>query len=112
MQITISEHNAVTVLNLSGRMDATTVATFEEACRTQIEARCTKIAVNLEGLEYVSSAGLRGILTMQKASRAAQSTLVFCSMQTMVAEVFKISGFNTILAVYPSLNEAITALNT
>lgn len=49
---------------------------------------------------------------MQKASRAAQSTIVFCYMQTMVAEVFKISGFNAILAVYPSLSEAMNALNT
>lgn len=112
MHITISEHDTITVLNLTGRMDATTVGTFEETCRTQIEAKCVKIIVNLEGLEYVSSAGLRGILTMQKASRAAQSTIVFCSMQTMVAEVFKISGFNAILAVYPSLSEAMNALNT
>ena len=49
-----------------------------------------RIIIDLEGLEYISSAGLRGILTMGKACKSAGTALAFCSMQNMVADMFKL----------------------
>ena len=70
-----------------------------------------KVVVDLGGVEYISSAGLRVILTMVKASKAAAATLAFCSMQSMVAEVFKISGFSSMLPIYATRDEAVSALS-
>ena len=70
-----------------------------------------KIVVDLAGIEYISSAGLRVILTMVKASKGAVATLAFCSMQSMVAEVFKISGFSSMLPIYATRDEAVSALS-
>lgn len=50
-------------------------------------------------LEYISSAGLRGILGLVKSIKAASGRLAFCSLQPMAAEVFRISGFNAMLTV-------------
>ena len=71
----------------------------------------TEVVVDLGGVEYISSAGLRVILTMVKASKAAAATLAFCSMQSMVAEVFKISGFSSMLPIYATRDEAVSALS-
>lgn len=111
MKITASKQNNITILSLLGRMDATTVNEFEKACQAQFKNNINNIIINLAELEYISSAGLRGILLMQKTCLAAKGTLAFCSMQTMVAEVFRISGFNAILPVHNTLDEAIAALS-
>ncbi|WP_294509515.1 STAS domain-containing protein [uncultured Bilophila sp.] len=111
MQAVISEQGCVSILALSGRMDATTASVFDEACRSLLDGGAKKIVVDLAGIEYISSAGLRVILTMVKASKGAVATLAFCSMQSMVAEVFKISGFSSMLPIYATRDEAVSALS-
>lgn len=111
MQVQTEERGGVSILALTGRMDATTANIFEEACRALLNAGAKKIVVDLGGIEYISSAGLRVILTMVKASKGMAATLAFCSMQTMVAEVFRISGFSSMLPVYAARDEAVGALS-
>lgn len=110
MQIDTFVQDGVTVSKISGRMDATTVAQFNEECQNLLSAGAGRIIIDLEGLEYISSAGLRGILTMGKACKSAGTALAFCSMQAMVADMFKLSGFTSILKVYPSLDEALAGM--
>ena len=106
MQVVTSEQGCVGIIALTGRIDATTASSFETSCRELLDS-----VVDLGGVEYISSAGLRVILTMVKASKAAAATLAFCSMQSMVAEVFKISGFSSMLPIYATRDEAVSALS-
>ena len=110
MQVVTSEQGCVGIIALTGRIDATTASSFETSCRELLDSGAKKV-VDLGGVEYISSAGLRGILTMVKASKAAAATLAFCSMQSMVAEVFKISGFSSMLPIYATRDEAVSALS-
>ncbi len=110
MEINATMQNGICVLDLTGRMDATTVSSFEEACKAELEKGNLKIIVNMKNLEYISSAGLRGILIMEKTSKAMKASIVFCHLQSMVSEVFKISGFNSILQVVASFDEAVNIL--
>ena len=110
MNINLEEKNGISIIKLIGRMDAVTVKSFEEACGNLINEGISKIIVDLSDLEYISSAGLRGILIVEKSSRAKKSIVAFCSMQSMVSEVFKISGFISILKVFASQEEALTDL--
>ena len=73
MRIDVRQEGGAVVLAVSGRMDATTVDGFEAACRDRIAPENPRIVVDFAKLEYVSSAGLRGILTMEKESRAAKA---------------------------------------
>ena len=111
MQITDSEKDGVTILSISGRMDATNVSEFDTACHAKLENGVLRMVVDLKDLEYISSAGLRGILSLEKSVRAGKKKVAYCAMQPMVADVFKISGFNSILSIYPSLDEALAALS-
>ena len=110
MQIDVSKQDGVTILKVSGRMDATTVTEFTEECQKHIKDGSGRFIVDLAGLEYISSAGLRGILTIGKACKAAKAALAFCSMQAMVADMFKLSGFTAILSVYATLDEALAGM--
>ena len=110
MQIDVNKQDGVTILKISGRMDATTVTEFTEECQKQIKDGSGRFIVDLAGLEYISSAGLRGILTIGKTCKAAKAALAFCSMQAMVADMFKLSGFTAILSVYSTLDEALAGM--
>ena len=110
MQALVSVQKNITILTLSGRMDATTANVFGDACKAALDDGAKKIIIDLGAVEYISSAGLRVILTMMKAAKAASGKLAFCSMQSMVSDVFKISGFSSMLSIYPSTEEALQAM--
>lgn len=110
MQIDTAVTDGITIVTVSGRMDATTVNEFSETCQKLLAEGAQKMAIDLGGLEYISSAGLRGILVLEKFSKKNGSTLAFCSMQAMVADMFRLSGFTAILRVFPSLEEALNSL--
>lgn len=110
MHIDTVETNGVTVIKPVGNMDATTTTIFVTACQDCLAKKSTKILVDLAGVEYMSSAGLRGILTVLKASRGQSVPVAVCSLQPMVAEVFKISGFSSMMPIHDTPEAALTAL--
>ncbi len=65
------------------------------------------LVVDLSGLTYVSSAGLRVFLSAAKKLKAAGGKLLLCSLGGMVQEVFVMSGFADILAIYDTLEKAL-----
>ncbi|MBQ3059346.1 MAG: STAS domain-containing protein [Desulfovibrio sp.] len=109
MEIVITDEEGVTLLELSGRMDATTAAEFDNAVRA-LPRQGARLLIDMAGLEYISSAGLRSILGLVKSVRTSAGKLAFCALQPMVAEVFRISGFTAMLAVCDSRDEARVAL--
>ena len=111
MQVVTSEQGCVSIITLTGRIDATTASSFETSFRELLDSAPKNIVFEHVGDEYFKSERLRVILTMVKASKAAAATLAFCSMQSMVAEVFKISGFSSMLPIYATRDEAVSALS-
>jgi len=87
------------VLKVKGRMDAVTAPEFEAYCAKLMEAGDKAFIVELAGLEYISSAGLRSILAVAKKLKAVQGDIRFCGLKGMVQEVFSISGFSTMFPI-------------
>ncbi len=110
MEVSITEQDGTTIMELAGRMDATTTAEFENATRALLTEGKTRLLIDMARLEYISSAGLRGILGLVKALKPVSGKVAFCSLLPMTAEVFRISGFNAILTVCGSRQEALAAL--
>ncbi len=67
----------------------------------------TKLVVNFEKLDYISSAGLRILLAAAKQLKGNSGELRICSLNETVKEVFDISGFTTILTVTKTEPEAL-----
>ena len=108
MNITQVSEKGVMVLALSGRMDETATGDFDNAAKSALEEN-TSILVDLKDLVYISSAGLRSLLSFAKMIKGKSGRLGFCSLQPMVAEVFHISGFDRMLSVYEDKTAALVA---
>lgn len=107
MDFSSSKQGSALVIKIVGRMDATSAPKFEDECANWIDKGEKHLVVDMNGLEYISSAGLRGILATGKKLKANEGMLVFGNMQGMVKEVFDISGFTSIFPVYDTLEAAL-----
>ena len=105
--------NAV-VLSVSGRLDQDTCDAFRADLMVHVEATARDsgaIILDLTGLEYVSSAGLRCFMLASRQAKAQHGRIVVASLQPMVAEIFEISHFNLVFQVFPQVREALGAIS-
>ena len=98
MNITTKEEGTTTVVVLEGRLDTVTSPELEACANGLYEKGVTDIAVDMTGCDFVSSAGLRVIVVMQKRA-AAGGSLVFRGVQPEVLDVFEMTGFSKILTI-------------
>ncbi len=100
----------ISILDFSGKLDTGTSAEAESAISKVLEGGCIKIIINLRGIEYVSSSGLRVFLVTVKKIAALDGRLKICEPNEVVQEILDISGFSTILDVRNSEEEAFSAI--
>jgi len=98
------------VLGLQGRVDHTTIRDVEQKLAKVVEEGNRYLVVDLAGLDYISSAGLRVLLTTAKKLKASGGKIVLCSVKQYVKEILDISGFSTIFPVCASRAEALEAV--
>lgn len=106
MDISISTHDDILVMNLNGKLDTSTAPKVEAETVKQIE-NFKKIIINLQNTSFVSSAGLRVFLATAKRLAAAGGKLRICHANEVVLEILEISGFTTILDIRPTAEEAL-----
>lgn len=107
MQISVKTTNEVKVLAFEGRLDTGTSPDAQQRLTRLIEEGASRFLVNFEKLDYISSAGLRVLLSAAKQLKAIDGELRICSLNEVVREVFDISGFTTIFKVFGSESEAL-----
>lgn len=91
-----AENNALTVA-LEGRLDTTTAPQFEEELKDSLDG-VTELTLDLAKLEYISSAGLRVLLSAQKQMNA-QGEMKVVNVGETVNEIFEVTGFSDILTI-------------
>jgi anti-sigma B factor antagonist len=78
-------------------------------------ARCAaggdRVVLDLSGVEYISSVGLRVLMLASKQVKAQGGSLAVCGLGPVVREIFEISRFNLVLEVFPTLREALAKLS-
>ena len=109
MDIKIRQVDDVLAVDLVGRLDTETSGQVSDELARIAQGGNSKVVLNLDELEYVSSAGLRVILVAAKALRGSHGELKICHANGLVKEVIDISGFNQILSVYDTENDALAA---
>ena len=85
-------------IELEGRLDTTTAPDLEAEVKAST-AGLTKLVLDLEKLEYMSSAGLRVLLSTQKSMTAQGGELVVRKVNETIMEVFEVTGFSDILTI-------------
>ena len=109
MEINVREIGDVKIADLKGDLDTNTAAQCEAQLKGIIEGGGTKLLLNLEQLDFMSSAGLRVSLATAKLLQSQGGTLRVCCLNETVQEIFEMSGFITILNVTKTEQESLDA---
>jgi anti-sigma B factor antagonist len=99
MTIEIMKNAEETVIKISGRLDTTTAPDLDKTINEDI-ADTKNLVLDVKGLEYISSAGLRVLLYAQKKMQKI-GTMKLLNVCEDVMEVFEITGFADILTIDP-----------
>jgi len=97
----------VYVISLNGRLDANAANDVEKKLDSLFMSAKSQLVVNLKGLEYISSSGLRVLLAALKKMRKQQGDIRLACLQPYVKEVFDIAGFTQLFKMFDKEEEAI-----
>ena len=109
MDVTESRGGGTTTLRISGRVDGSVSKLLQERVQDVI-ARDEHVIVDLGGMNYVSSAGLRSFIMLAKNARARQKTIALVALQDEVTEIFEISGLLDLFEIHGTMDDAVAAL--
>lgn len=98
MEIKI-KHGTETVICLSGQLDTLSSPDFEKEIVKILEGDAKKVILDGSELTYISSAGLRLLLILQKKMSQKGGTFVLKNIQSSIMEIFKITGFTSFLTI-------------
>jgi len=107
MEIQSSELKRVTLFEVSGRIDSTNASELGEALNAAIDAGHTQVVLDLSNVEYMSSAGLRELVTALKKVKRGTGDLRLASPSPRVMEVLELAGLDSIFEIYPNQVEAV-----
>ena len=113
MNVRLESLGSTTLVIPEGRLDFGAAAAFEQQLQQALAGAGTPPAaliLDCAALAYVSSAGLRAILVTARASQKAGIAFALCGLTPAVREVFDLSGFSRIIAVYADRATALTAV--
>jgi anti-anti-sigma factor len=109
MDIKHETKGTVTVVSITGSLDALTAPQLTDYLTQQLGEGRHHLVVDLSGLEYTSSAGLRVMLNAVKDARAHGGDLRVAAVRPTVNKVFEMSGFTSILKFYPDVDAAVNS---
>lgn len=110
MRITQNLGNGLVNVKVEGRLDATSSIEAQKELERILDADSSKMLVDLSGLEYISSAGLRVLLVVAKKMQQKGGKIVLAALTPNVKEVFEISGFSSIFKIFDTVEESTTTL--
>ena len=114
MDIKNKTFSDVLVLSPEGRIDHANSEDFRNSLGPFID-RCKsggdRMVLDLAGVDYISSAGLRCFMLAEKQARAQGGTIVVAAMQPVVKEIFEISRFTLVFDTFATVREALSKLS-
>jgi anti-anti-sigma factor len=106
IEIQQEQVGSVRVLDLSGRLDTETAVDVELALQDLLAAGEREFLIDLSGIGYVSSAGLRVLLSLAK-QLDGKGSLRLCGLNAAVTQVFDVAGFSKLFAIFPDRSAAL-----
>ena len=97
MNITKNRSGNALNIAIEGRIDTTTAPQLETELQGSLDG-VTELNFDLKKLDYISSAGLRVLLSAQKVMNR-QGSMTVCNVGTTIMEIFEVTGFSDILTI-------------
>jgi anti-anti-sigma factor len=110
MEISDREHDALQIITVKGRLDASTAPQLQAHFDGHIAAGKHFFVLNLQDVDYVSSGGLRVLLIVTKKVMAQKGGVVLSNLHPFVEDLVTMAGFNKLIPTAASEEEAINLL--
>jgi anti-anti-sigma factor len=110
MEVHESAVGDVRVLAPRGSLYSTTVRAFDRALNDTIDRGARLILIDGNGLEMMTSVGLRVLLTAAKRLQPMGGRLALCGLSAHLVNVFALSGFDKMFAIYRACDEGLAAI--
>jgi anti-anti-sigma factor len=99
MEINIQPNGQETTVQLIGLLDTTATSEQEDELQKVLDIADQALVMDCSELEYISSAGLRFLMQLKRASEAKGGKIRIINMNEDVAEIFRMSGFHNIFSL-------------
>lgn len=109
MEFQITEVDGVTIVAPSGELDGHTAPAMQDAILPLIHPQC-KILLDMSGVTYISSVGLRALLLLYRKTDGNQGRIVLSGLSEMIHDTMLITGFLEFFEAYASVQEGLAAL--
>jgi anti-sigma B factor antagonist len=109
LDVSNQQMNGVDVVIIRGRMDSHSSTEAGANIDGLIEGGSRRIVVNLGGLDYISSSGLRILLSALKQLKKEDGELKLACLQPSVREVFSMAGFDRIFSLFDDEESAVNS---
>lgn len=109
MELSETIVDGVPVLSVSGRLDSQKSADFKKGLAQYLTGHPRKLVLDMGGVPYISSAGLRELFLAARELQRGGGKLVVCNPQPDVKHVFDIAGFAICYQIVGSREEALAA---
>jgi len=111
MKITVAQKSGAALVQISGSVDSLTCDEAQTFLDGQIESGQMYLVVDLSQVDYLSSAGLRVLLSALKSARQRGGNLYLAGLQDNVRKVLDLAGFTSIFKIFPTVEEAVGAFS-
>ena len=112
LALTIEGAGDVQVVHVSGRLDTATTDRFDGRMQQVVAPDAARLVLDLAHVNYVSSAGLRSLLSLLKRVKALGGSLVLAAVHPRVVDILEIAGFTPLFALAATADEALAQLQT
>jgi len=107
VDVNVSVYENASLVEVAGRIDSMTAGQFGEGITAPIDEGYTNVVLDLAHVEYMSSAGLREIVSALKKAKRAGGDIRISQPSVRVLEVLEMAGLDTIVQIFGSPDEAI-----
>jgi len=112
MHETHSADGSAELLRVVGRLDAVTSSGFETRLADSLKVPGTPMVIDLAGVDYLSSAGLRALIVAAKTGRASGRGFALAGLRENVLGVIRISGFDSFFPIFATADEALRSIDS
>lgn len=106
INVSSRKEGSAAVIQISGRIDAVTAPDFERACLEVVHAGEKIVVLDLGGVLYISSAGLRSLLIIGRELQASGGVLRLANVSSLISKIFELSNFHTLFPFFDSVEKA------
>jgi anti-anti-sigma factor len=113
MNLNLSEQQIgrIWVVTARGRLDGVSNELFTQHINALITEPEPRLIVDFSDVDFVSSAGLRAVLTLIKKVKGLNGKLALCAVQAPVLEILEITGFSAMIDIHAARAAALGALS-